>query len=79
VDVVSAPKSAGFMASSVKVHATGEVTDKPLKYWALLQAIRMVLLYAPYPEVMDALMEPMHDMPKALDGKRTGRPRKDAG
>jgi hypothetical protein len=57
-----------------------------LKYWALLVAIRRVMVDVPYPavvDVMDALLDPGQPTSTTVSGVRTtgrpvGRPRKDA-
>jgi hypothetical protein len=57
----------------------------PLKYWALLVAIRRVMVDVPYPgvvDVMDALLEPGPPSSTTVSGVRStgkpvGRPRKD--
>jgi hypothetical protein len=45
-------------------------SQPPLKYWAMLCAIRRVMLDAPYPEVMDALFGEPQPTQHATDGKR---------
>ena len=61
--VVTTAKSEGFRTKSFG-------NQPPLKYWAMLVAIRRVLQTAPYPEVMDSLFEPTRDDRVADNGKR---------
>lgn len=46
--------------------------QKPFKYWALLAAIRRIMLDVPYPgvvDVMDAFLEPMSSTQRDETGK----------